>query len=568
MAKKLVYPTFCTTDQDRDTYRVAIKGKYQQYVTTPNDLVAIRMGCWFDHEAAERIIKFAGICRQTAGEWAGKPLVLQDWQKTMFRSIFGWKRSDATRRYRKCGIWLGKGNGKSTLCSLISLYLLVADGEEGAQIYNSAVDRSQVENVMGPAKAMVQQSPLLAGRLEILNGRHRINYLAKRSFYQALSADAGTADGKDIHGGIIDELHRHKNRQLFDVLQSGGRSRRQPLLIIISTAGDSATHFSYAEYRKAKGVLEGTNSDWSYFGFVAEAHPNDDPGDPETWAKANPGLGISPKLENLQDYWREAQGNPEDERRFKQLHLGIWTQAVRSAIPLEVWDRGGDEFDPEELVGCPCVAGLDLGSVSDLTCLVLLFAQDDGTYRVILYCWCPEDRSLDRDKGKVSYLQWMQDGFMIPTEGDTMDYERVRSDICKIALKYQINSLAVDALFQGGQLMTELSNYDGLPVVKYANNMMSMAEPTRTFYELVLSGKLRHGGNPVLRWMASNLVFKRDTQGNYMPDKQKAQSHGQKSQSHGKIDGISAMCMALGVRSKLTDNTAAYYETHALVTLG
>lgn len=540
------YPAFVKTPEDQAAFDVAREGGWSEYIYNPGDILAIKEGCWFDIEAAQHAESFFLLLHHSKGKWAGQPFELQPWQRDqIIYPLFGWKRADGTRRFRKGLVFIAKKNGKSTLCAGLSLYLLIGDREQGAEVYNAAVDRSQVANVMDEAKNMVRRSPALSKRLEIRAGVHRINFLETKSWYQALSADADTAEGKNIHGLICDEIHAWKNRDLWKALNGGGIAREQPLFLAITTAGEDTTTFAYEEYTHAKAVLAGTKPDWTYFAFIAEGNPDLDPGDEKNWELANPGLGVSPTKSALADLWRKAKGNPEDENDFKRYHLNLWTQAAKAAIPLTVWDKGGvyeaSKYAAmyQELLGRPCWGALDLGANSDLTSLELVFPEPDDYFKVLTFIFCPEDRSRDRGQKKVSYMQWFKDKHMEQTPGNTIDRGYIRKRVKEITGDFKLKALGVDLLFKnmGEELIQGLVE-DSLPVIPYPNNISSMAVPTKKFMELVFAGKLLHGGHPVLRWMASNLVMKKDNQGNMMPDKSKEER---------KIDGIAAICMCFGV---------------------
>lgn len=554
---KINYPPFCKTLSDKNAYRVAHKNGWTKWVHNISDILAIKAGCWFDLEAAQRVEKFFLILRHSKGEWAGQKFVLQPYQRDrIIYPLFGWKRPDGTRRFRKGMIFIPKKAGKSTLAAGISLYLLVADREGGAEVYNCGVDRSNAMNVFTEAMNMVRASPALSKKLEVFPGIKRINYPGTKSWYQTLSADAATAEGKNIHGLIYDELHAAKGDQLFAALSGGGISRRQPLALIITTAGEDTQSLCFKEYEYAKAVIAGDREDWTYFAFVAEAEPGDDPADPVALARANPGLGVSPKTEALLELWAKAKGFPDLEAKHKRYHMNLWVQRAESAIPLELWDKGGTPFNPQELLGRTCYGGCDIGAVSDLTAFVLVFPMDDGTFRLLPHFWCPEDRSRDRGQKKVSYLKWLEDGLMIATPGNVTDYDYVRADINRICSLYDVKRIGLDHQFQGMQLATDLAS-DGLPITTYSNSPALIAPPTRTFMELVIAGRLLHNANPILRWMAGNLVMKRSPWGELLPDKAK---------SHEKIDGISGIIMGLGVMGVKSD--ASVYETRDLLILG
>ena len=484
------YPPYCRTEEDKNIYRKVRSKGWTKWVHSIADIRAIRNGCWFDKKAAERVEKFFLLLHHSKGEWAGQPFVLSAWQRDrIIYPLFGGSvQTDSPlspgnhfhrqEEWEICsGEWsfsLSPGRGQRTR----------------GKVYNAAVDRSNAMNVFNEAMNMVKASPLLTKRLEIYAGIKRINFPAKQSWYQTLSADAATAEGKNIHGLIYDEIHAAAGRDLYRAPMGGGIGRRQSLMLAITTAGQNAEgSLCFEEYTHAKQVLDGTIEDESYFAFIAEADPKLDLGDKKNWKLANPGLGVSPKIEALQDLWQNAQGSPEKINDFKQYHLNLFVRRADHAIPAEVWDRGGQSFDADELSDQKCYGGLDLGAVSDITALELIFPQKDGSKKVLSWFWVPEDRSRDRGQKKISYLKWIDDDVIKATEGNIVDYDVVRADIVEIASRYDLQALAVDTQFQGKQLASQLLNHHGLPIVDFRCGPFGMAQPTRTFMELVLSGK-------------------------------------------------------------------------------
>lgn len=527
------------------------------WVRSPADGLAVAEGCSFDLEAAERVRRFfRRFLRHSKGEWAGQPFELLDWQwRDVVAPLFGWRRPDGTRRYRRAGIWVPKKNGKSTLLSAIALYLLVADGEAGAEVYSAAADREQAAIVYREAAAMVRASPQLAGRVEILDTTKTLRFLERQAQYKALSAEAPTKEGLNIHGLIFDELHAQRSRDLWDCLAYGGAARRQPLSVSISTAGYDRDSIGYEQYRYAQGVLEGTILDSAFFPFVAEASEADDWTDPAVWRKANPSFGITVKADQFEADFKEAKASPAKENAFRRYRLNQWTEQSTRWLALDRWDACAAPVDPEALRGQPCYAGLDLASTTDLASLVLVFPDGEGGYDVLPYFWAPQEADRRRERANKARLDsWARQGLVTLTPGDVLDYDRIRARVNELAEIYPLREVAIDR-WNATQLATQLQG-DGLVVVAFGQGFASMSAPTKELEKLVLAGKVRHGGHPVLRWNASNVAVKQDAAGNLKPDKER---------SGDKIDGIVALVMALG-RALVAPTAGSVYESRGLET--
>lgn len=509
-----------------------------EWTRTPADERAARGGCRFDLAAAEKVRGFlAKFLRHGKGEWAGKPFDLLEWQwRDVVAPLFGWKRPDGTRRFRRAGIWVPKKNGKSTLCAALSLYLLLADGERGAEVYSAAADRDQASIVFREAANMVRASPGLTGKLTVVDTTKTIGFPSRAAWYKALSAEVATKEGLNIHGLIFDELHAQRTRHLWDCLTYGGAARRQPLLLSISTAGYDRTTIGYEQYLYAKGVLEGTILDAGFFAYVAEAGPEDDWSDPAVWRAANPSFGVTIKADQFEADCREAQNSPAKQNAFRRYRLNQWTEQDVRWLSLERWDACALAVPPEELEGRGCYAGLDLASTTDLASLALLFPLEGGRYAVLPFFWAPEGAARRREReNRAKITQWAREGHVELTPGDVIDYDRIRARIGGLAQRFRINEIAIDR-WNSTQLATQLQG-DGLAVVGYGQGFASMSAPTKELEALVLSGRLAHGGHPVLRWNASNVTVETNAAGDLKPSK---------SKSTEKIDGVVSVIMALG----------------------
>ncbi len=533
---------------------------WDDWVRSEADEKALLEGYRPNPPAAEHVRQFCErYTRHSKGHWAGQPFTLLEWQwEDVVRPLFGWKRPDGTRRFRMGFLSVAKKNGKSALMSTLGLYGLVADNEPGAEVFSAAADRDQAAIVFGESANMVESSHELQARLEVVRSRKRIVYRRARSFYQALSADVPNKEGLNAHYILFDELHAQRTRDLFDTLRYAGAARRQPLFLMVTTAGYDRHSICYEQYDYAKKVLAGITEDLSFFVYIAEAADDDDWKDEEVWRQANPSLGVTITLDSFTQDFREAQDSVTKENRFRRYRLNQWTEQDVRWLKMEKWDACATPVDAEALVGQECYAGLDLAVSQDLNALVLLFPKDDEEYILLPFFWAPRECAIQRERrDRAPYLTWARQGLIELTDGDVADYQVIRRRINELANMYAICELAVDRLFQGVQLCTELGQ-DGLEVVPFGQGYYSMAAPTAEFERLLIGRKLAHGGHPILRWMASNVTVETDSAGNIKPSKKKSTE---------RIDGIVAAVMALGRAMLRTEEGSSVYETRGMVVL-
>lgn len=516
-------------------------------------------GLYFDPDAAHHAIDFFRFLRHSKGEWGGCTFELELWQRFIVGSIFGWKRKeDGMRRFRTVYIEVPRKNGKSTMLAGIGLYLFVCDGEPGAEIYTAATKRDQARITHSEATRMVKASPALRKRIKIYKDNLHIE--ATHSKFEPLGADADTMDGLNVHAALVDELHAHKSRAVWDVLDTATAARRQPLMIAITTAGFDQTSFCYEMHCYAERVLNGTVKDDTFFTYIAAPDPGDDPFDPVTWRKANPNLGVSKKEDDMKRLADQAKEMPSALNNFLTKHLNVWTQQAERWIPLDLWDENAGMVIEEKLKGRTCFGGLDLSSVSDITAWVLVFPHDDDPERidVLARFFVPEARLHDtRNRYADQYKAWVRQGFMIATPGDAVDYEFVKAQILRDAQTFRLVDMNIDRLFQGHQLAMQLMD-EGITVVGMGMGFASMAAPMREFERRLRARKIHHGGNPVLRWMADSMAVKQDPAGNLKPDK---------ATSQGKIDGIVALVMALDRAMRHTQSKTSVYERRGVILL-
>lgn len=518
-------------------------------------------GCYFDFDAVDRAVKFFKLLRHVDGKWAGQEFELQEWQyHEIIAPLYGWRRPDGTRLYRQVYVEVPRKAGKSTLASGIALYGLVADGEAGAQVIAGARDRPQARLVFDTARRMVEASPALKN-LAVAR-RSYIEVPKNGSTFRAISADAGSQHGLSISTGILDEIHAHRDRQLFDVISTSQGARQEPVLFCITTAGVfDINSIAWELHDQTIKLAGGTISDPGFLGVIYAADRDDDWTNPEIWARANPGIGVTVSEEWLSEQVERAKQIPARQTTFKQLHLCQWTMEASRWVDMTAWDKcAGNETIKEleeRLVGQTCYAGLDLSSTTDTTALVLAFPQEDGTVDVITRCWLPSDGVLERERrDRVPYRIWDENKHIKLTSGSVIDYEEVRTEIRRLSEIYHIEEIAFDR-WGSAQLTQELMA-DGLEVVSFGQGFASMSAPTKEIERLILSNKLRHAGHPVMRAHVDSVTVDSDSAGNIKPTK---------SRSNGRIDCLVALVMAIGAASLSNQHLAqsAYEESELLI---
>lgn len=509
------------------------------------DPVGTAGDCRFDERKAESVCDFFPemLSHIESGQKvkAGDPFRLEPWQQAIVGCAFGWKRPNGTRRYREVFQYIPRKNGKSTQVGGLINLVAYCDDEQGAQIYSAAADKEQAALVYRQAKGMITNNPQLEEGVKIHHTYKSIEYPGG-SIYKALSAEADTKHGFNSHFIVIDELHAQPNRELVDVLLTSTGSRRQPLVWYITTADYDRESICNEKYDYAAKVRDGIVEDEGFLPVIFEALREDDWKDPKVWAKANPNLGVSISEEYLERECKRAQDVPAYENTFKRLHLNMRTEQDMRMIPMDKWDACGEVFEESELAGRECFAGLDLGATSDFTALALWFPDADGQGGTVLpFFWLPQSpRRRDR-RMQDQIAAWIRDGWIRETEGSVVDYDRVLREINELATKYPVKEFAVDRAFQGAQMCTNLMKH-GHNVVDFGQGFMSMASPSKSFLDMVIAGRLRHGKHPVLRWMATNASAETDGADNIKFSKK---------HSGDKIDGLVATAMAIG-RASMT----------------
>ena len=492
----------------------------------------------YDKSKADRAVKFIENLRHTKGKWAGTRFWLLPWQEQLIRDIFGVVKPDGNRQFRTAFVEIPKKNGKSELAAAVALYLLYADNEPSAEVYGAAADRQQASIVFDVANQMVQMTPALMKRSKIMGATKRIVNYSNAGFYQVLSAEVGTKHGLNVSGLVFDELHAQPTPHLYNVLTKGsGDAREQPLFFLITTAGTDRNSICYAIHTKAKDILENRRVDASFYPVIYGIEDDDDWSDEKNWRKANPSLGYTIPLDRVRDAYREASQNPAEENVFRQLRLCQWVTSTVRWIPDHIYEQGNCPIDLESLKGRDCYGGLDLSSSGDITAFVLMFPPCTETepYYMLPFFWVPEDTiPLRVKRASVPYDVWVRQGYLMSTEGNVIHYGFIEKVIEQLGELYHIREIAFDRW--GAVQMVQNLEGAGFTVVPIGQGYRDMSPPTKAFYELLMKGEIIHGGNPVMRWMAGNVVVETDPAGNIKPTKAKSAE---------KIDGIVAAIMAL-----------------------
>lgn len=515
--------------------------------------------CKFKKKLADKALEFFhNELVFIEGEKAGKPFALELWQAAIVANLFGWVKPDGTRRFREAFIAVPRKNGKSPLLAGIIDYMAFCDGEPGAQIYSAAADREQASLIFRHAAGMIMRNENLQARSRIYRSYKAIEFPETDGIFKSLSADAETKHGLNSHAVAIDELHAQPNRDLVDVLTTSTGSRRQPLIVHITTAGYDRNSICFEKYDYACKVRDGIFEDNSFLPVIYEALETDQWDSEEVWHKANPNLGVSVSLDYLRRECQRAKDSPAYENTFRRLHLNQWTQSDVRFLGGDTWNNCGEKWQPSMTeTGQIAYAGLDLSSTTDISAFVLAIPQSSGGYAVKPYCWLPAENAHKREiKDRVPYETWARQGHIELTPGKVIDYDVIRRRINEIGEQYNIKQIAVDR-WNATQLITQLQG-DGFDIVAFGQGFASMSAPTKELEKLVVGGQLYHPNHPVLNWCAANLSVEIDAAGNFKPSKAKSTE---------RIDLMVALTMALGVAASAEIPSASVYETRGVFSI-
>ncbi len=489
----------------------------------------------FDEVAAERPCLLIECLPHIKGKWASATIALEDWQCFIETTVYGWVHRDTgKRRFRFAYTEVPRKNAKSTLTSGNAIYMLAADGEEGAEVYSAATTGDQARIVFDVSKAMLRKDARIANEYGIGVGENAVWVRHSASTFKPLNAEASTQDGLNLHFGSVDELHAHKTRHLWDVLSTATGSREQSLLWAITTAGSDRAGICYEQRTHVCKVLERVIEDDAYFGIIYTIDDGDDWTDEAAWAKANPNLGVSVLLDDLRNKCRFAMSMPSAVGNFQTKHLNVWVNADSAWMDMRAWDRCANPvLAIGDFAGQECCEGLDLASKVDINSHVRVFERaSDGKICIFDTHWLPE-RAVDESRNS-QYEGWRRRELLRVTPGEVVDMDAIEAEILDGCKRYAVQAVGYDP-HQATQLVGHMLD-QGVPMVEVRPTVLNFSEPMKVLEAWVLQGRLEHNGSPILTWMVSNVVCHRDQKDNIYPRKERVEN---------KIDGVVALLIAV-----------------------
>lgn len=509
----------------------------------------------FDPAQAERVCRFLELLPHIKGKWARKDpkrpnahkIRLEPFQCFITVSLYGWvKKRGGKRRFRKASVYLPRKNAKSTWAAGIGHWMAWKDGEPGAEVYSGATTEKQAWEVFGPARKMAVAEPQMASGLGITVNAQNLIKLEDGSKFEPIIGKPG--DGASPHCSITDEYHEHATSEQYDTMLTGMGARDQPLALIISTSGDNLAGPCFDDWLTVKKVLERTLVDETHFGIIYTADDEDDWTGELALRKANPNYDVSVSAEFLQQQQRDAISNARKQGVFKTKHLNIWVQARGAYFNMQRWDENADPaLHLEQFAGRRCFIGMDLASKVDIAALEMLFPLDDGTFVRFGRYYLPEE-TVEQPENQ-HYRAWRSDGWFNVTEGNIIDFSQILEDLKSFGSQFQLEGVAYDP-HQATMLVTELQ-HEGIPCVEYRPVVLNFSEPMKEVDALLRAHRLKHNGDPVMKWMMSNVVARVDAKDNVYPRKEREQN---------KIDGPVALIMAKGLHGSSAGGAKSFWE--------
>lgn len=488
-------------------------------------------------EEAGRICRFIELLTHAKGELAGQRVVLEPWQIFILTTVFGWRRrAEGGRRFRRVYIEVPRGSGKSTLSSGVALYCLLADHEPGAEVYSFATTRDQAKIVFGDAKVMAEHNPALRERFGLQVLANALYVSSTNSTFQAKSAEGSTLDGLNTHLAVVDELHAHKTRAVYDVVETSLGKRRSSLLWCITTAGFDTSGICYEVRTMCTKVLSRLADDETQFAIIYTIDDGDDWSSMEALEKANPNWGVSVRPEVITSLLQKAKTLPSAINNFKTKHLDVWCSARSAWLDMRAWKRCETTgLELSDFEGQPCFIGLDIGSKSDLTVKTYLFPfEEDGKDKYALFCECWLPSKAIETSTNSQYSGWVRSGYIQETDGAMTDLNVIEDSIREDLSRFDVQAITYDP-WQATQLATSLSD-EGAPMIECRFTVQNVSDPMKTLEALVIDGRIVHDGNPVMAWMMGNVEARIDAKDNIFPRKERHEN---------KIDGAVAAILAL-----------------------
>jgi phage terminase large subunit-like protein len=526
-----------------------------------------KRGLYFDADAARHVIGFYPAVLTVIQDGKVVPFNLVDWQAFAIGSIFGWKRANGTRRFRKAYLETAKGSGKSPLAAGLGLFGLLSDHEPRPEIYAAASSKSQAMVLFRDAVSMVDSSPHLRKRLVKSGGNPvwQLSAPSKGGFFKPIAND-DTQSGPRPHFAIIDELHEVKDRYIVDMLEAGFKGRRQPLLFMITNSGHNRQTICWEMHEHGVKVASGKVEDDEFFALIFSIDDGDDPlHDKTCWIKTNPSLGVTIREDYLESQVAAARFIPGKQNAILRLNFCVWTDADQAWLARAAWERCETPLQLEMFRGRKVWGGLDMSFSQDLTALALVFKLSADRYALFVEFWTPEETAQSRaDRDKVPYLEWIRDGLIHGAPGKVVKLPHIARRMAEIADQFDLQTIAFDRYRhkeleddlaelgidlpmiehpQGFRRAGQWTDRDGRAVKddkgKPAQNPLWMPSSVEETEHAIIEGRLLTPVHKVLRWNVAGVVMKESQAGTagMIPDKRKAT---------GRIDGIVAAFMAIG----------------------
>lgn len=516
-----------------------------------------------DHGLGLRACRFIELLPHIKGEWArpiyidGKlqyaKLQLEDWQIFQDYQAFGWVHMHTRlRRFRRTYEEVARKNAKSTRAAGRMLYMLTADKEPGAHVYSAATTGEQAREVFDVARNMALRESEFLSRFAVECGKHDITIPNTVSSAKPLNAEGSTLDGLNIHFAVVDELHAHKTRAVYDVLDSATGARSQPLISMITTAGSDRSGICYEQRDYSIKVLEGVVPDETWFAVIYTIDEGDLWHDPAVWRKANPNLGVSVKTDDMAAACRKALAQPSAQANFLTKRLNVWVSSDSAWMDMQGWERCQDKtLQLSDFYGQPCWIGMDLAEKRDFAALVYVFKREvEGRLQWVIFPRLYLNESAVDESGNAHLQGWARAGHVVVTDGNITDFDIVADDLRQACRDHQVQEIDYDPAMSR-YFATKLIE-EGLPLVELRQSPTTYTQPLILVENAVLDGSLAHNGNPVMTWMISNVVVS--------VSRFSGLKHPTKERPENKIDGPVAMLMALGRAMQLQVNERSFWE--------
>ena len=503
----------------------------------------------FEEKRANRPIEFIErFCKHSKGEWAGKAVKLELFQKAFISAVFGFVDNAGVRRYTEALFYVTRKNGKSTLLACIALYCLIADGEAGAEVYSIATKKDQAALIFNEAVNMVKQSADL--RMNIKKRKTDLYFGLTFSLMKPLGKNSDTLDGLNSSLVIVDELHSIRDRNLYEVMKQSQSARRQPLLISITTAGTLRESIFDDMYNYACGVCDGTIEDKGFLPILYELDNKEEFAKPECWQKANPALGSIKKIEDLRAKVKRAAQSPRDLTGVLVKDFNIIENQAQTWLTFEDLNNEAT-FDLKHFKGNYAIGGADLSITTDLTCATLLMMDKTEQRYITQMYWLPADGFNKRVREeKIPYDKWYEQGLLRLCNGNTINYSDVTAWFIEMIEEYEITPAWIYYDSYSARYWVDEMNDAGFRMIRCIQGAKTLSLPMQMLGADLQAKKVNYNNNPLLKWCISNTGVLEDRNGNIVPMK----ANGRKN----RIDGLASL---LDAYCGLYEHYSEFYNT-------